>query len=228
MEQHQASNHEGERANGFLRKLTDIFDRKAGAGSEHLIKDTFVGKFNDMVEHMAPADQNRIMVKIQRGLVTIGGYMHEYGARIADFVRNTVNAPMVMADEKFPKNAIYTEVLSMAESWGNHAKNTQKTATDARNSYRDHFLPTAATGALQGAVFGGLYGALEGSKYGLVANGPHGAVVGAGVGGALGVLAPIVMRIKDKLMGPPVLYYSIFSFIRRSPIKITLPANQYA
>lgn len=219
---------EHEAGAGFLGKLTAVFDRREQDTKEHLIKDAFVNAFDDMVQNMEPEDQKTIMVKIQRGLVTIGGYMHEYGARLGDFVRNAVNAPMLAADESFPRNKIYAETLSVAKQWGDHAKNTQKIATDTRNSYRDHFLPTTATGALQGAIALGTLSAIEGSKYGFVAAGFQGALIGAGAGGVIGAATPWIMRIKDKLMGPPVLYYSLYNFFGRINISIKNTSFSYA
>lgn len=230
MIEHVLAHNEQESHSGFLGKLQAVFDRREEATKEHLIKDAFVNAFDDMVQNMEPENQDRIMVKIQRGLVTIGGYMHEYGARLGDFVRNAVNAPMILGDENasFPRNKVYAEVLSVAQSWGVHAKNTQKIATDTRNSYRDHFLPTAATGALQGALALGTISAIEGSKYGFVAAGFQGALIGAGAGGVIGAATPWIMRIKDKLMGPPVLYYSLYNFFGRINISVKNSGFSYA
>lgn len=51
-------------------------------------------------------------------------------------------------------------------------------------------------------------GAIEGVKFGTVLGGATAA--GAVLGGAIGGAAALIMRLKDRIIGPPVVYYDLF------------------
>lgn len=204
-------------ATPLVKEVQAVFDRRAEHGERRLILDTYLEKFDSLLKTMPKEQRDTAMVKIQRFIVKIGGYVSEYTARFADFIRNVVVWPMIAATEDFPKDKNYQIELARANAWGEFARNTTKTATAERTAYRDHFLPTAiigseavgALGIFAGATYGGAkLGGLSGAAVGGVA----GAAAGAVVGGILGGSAALVMRLKDRILGPPVVYYSMFIY----------------
>lgn len=201
-------------------KLADavqqVFERRAAAGKRKLILETYQQKFNQLLLTLPGEKRDTIAVEIQRLFVTIGGAFSEYGSRFIDFVRNVFVFPMIVATEDFPKDKYYQMNLAGAKAWGEFALNTTKTATAERMSYRDNFLGSVLTGIPTGGLMGAVaMGTLEGTKIGTLAGGLGGAALGA-VGGAaggalLGGATSLFLRAKDAIIGPPVLYYSIFS-----------------
>lgn len=201
--------------------IAEVFDRKAKRNGEKrlLILETYQQKFENLVEKMPPENQDTLMVNLQKIGMTIRGTFAEYGARITDFVRNIVVWPMIRTAPDFPKDKYYQIQLARTKAWTGFAGNTVKTATAERLAYRDHFLPSAVIGAESGALFGTfwgipagiLIGATEGAKVGL-AVGAGGVAAGAGLGAILGGGASLIMRLKDRMIGPPIAYYNLDSF----------------
>lgn len=201
--------------------IADVFDGKALEirRNRHLIREMYEQKFAELVEKMPSEDQDTLMVNLQRIGMTVRGVFAEYGARITDFVRNIVVWPMIRTVPDFPKDKYYQIQLARAKAWTGFAGDTVKTATAERLAYRDHFLPSAVIGAEGGALFGTfwgipagiLIGATEGAKMGLLA-GVGGVAVGAGLGAILGGGASLSMRLKDRMIGPPLTYYNLDSF----------------
>jgi len=199
------------------REIQAVFDRRAEHGERRLILDTYLEKFDNLLKTMPKEQRDTAMVKIQRFVVKIGGYISEYTARFTDFVRSVVVWPMVAATQDFPKDKYYQIELARAKAWGEFARDTTKTATSERMAYRDHFFPSALVGAealgIFGTVAGATYlGATKGTIAGAAVGGLYGAAAGAVVGGAIGGTAALVMRLKDRIFGPPAVYYSLFTY----------------
>lgn len=192
-----------------------VFERRAMKGERKLILELYQQKFEQLIATLPKEKQDAMAIKIQKLGVKIGGYISEYSARFSDYIRNVFVWPMVAATEDFPKDKYYQIELARAKAWGEFAHDTTKTATNERMAYRNHFLHSALTGAGQGGIFGALTGAVlaasEGAKIGLLGGGLYGAAVGAAVGGALGGVLSLTLAVKDRLLGPPVLYYSLFT-----------------
>jgi len=195
--------------------IKQIFERRATHGERKLILESYQSKFDKLLETLPKEKRDTTAIKIQKFGVKIGAYLSEYGARFSDFVRNVFVWPMIAATEDFPKDKYYQIELARAKAWGDFARDTTITATAERMAYRDFFLPNALVGAGTAGtlgLFGGLaVGATEGTKIGVVTGGLYGAAIGAAVGAAIGGGTALVLQIKDRLLGPPVLYYSLFS-----------------
>lgn len=213
----------------FNRPITDeiqaIFDRKATTGERNLIVDTYKHKFEKLLETLPKEKRDNVAIKLQKLGVKIGAYMSEYGARISDVVRNIVLWPMIAATDDFPKDKYYQIELARAKAWGEFARDTTKTATAERMAYRNHFLPSTLAGIVPGGIFGFMsgvtFGAVEGTKYGVMTGGMYGAGIGAAAGAVIGGLTSLGMAIKDRLIGPPVLYYNLFAGTGGSSINIS-------
>ncbi len=211
---------EKEQGSSLPSLIADVFDRRVQnyRKDRRLIRETYEQKFEKLLETLPQESRDTTAIKIQKVLVKIGGFFSEYGARFTDFVRNVVMWPMVRATRDFPKDKYYQIGLARAKAWGEFARDTTKTATAERMAYRNHFLPTAVVGAEIGTAAGALVsfpaavgvGIAEGAKYGLVA-GVEGAAIGAAVGGAIGGAVSLALKLKDRIIGPPVLYYELFA-----------------
>ncbi len=164
---------------------------------------------------MPQEKRDTMAVHLQKIMVDIRGYVSEYGARFSDFIRNVVMWPMIHATRDFPKDKNYQISLARAKAWGEFAVNTTKTATAERTAYKENFLPSAIiggeTGILPGMFVGASLGLVEGTKYGLVTGGAYGAAIGAAAGAVIGGAISLGLRLKDRIMGPPAVYYDIFS-----------------
>ena len=205
---------EGEPKRPLDELVTDVFERRATRGNRKLILEMYEKKFEDLLQTIPPEQRVNTAVTIQKFLVTVGGYVKEYGARFVDFVRSVVVWPMIRATEEFPKDKYYQMSLSWAKSWGEYGRSTTKTATAERMSYRNQFLANSLLGAQVGGVLSAVgLGLAEGAKYGTLAGGLQGAVVGAAVGGvALGAIhggTSLFLRLKDAVIGTPVFFYEL-------------------
>ncbi len=214
MPEGQPSGNEREAGISLASQINEVFERRASAGERKLIMETYKQKFESLIKTLPKEKQNTSMVKIQRAIVSISGAFYEYGARFTDFIRKVFIFPMIAAIEDFPKDKYYQIELARAKAWGEFAHDTTKTATAERNGYRDHFLPTALTGAealgAMGTFMGAAYGgAKAGSLAGAAAGGLYGAAIGAAAGGILGGAMSLIMRASDRIMGPPVAYYNL-------------------
>ncbi len=186
--------------------VSAIFERRATHGGRELILEQYQEKFQRLIDTLPKENRDTLMVDVQKFFVKINGWFSEYGARVSDFIRNVVTSPMIRADKDFPKDVYYQLELSRAQAWGDFAMRTTKTATAARTAYRNNFLPAALTGSIVGGVGYGLY---KGIEVGTLAGGLGGAVVGAALGAAIGGGVSVGMRIKDRIMGPPVIIYPL-------------------
>jgi len=194
-------------------EVRGVFERRALAGDRKLIYDTYQKKLDALIQTMPSEERNNVAIKVQEVVTQVRGFVSEYGARFFDFVRNIVLWPMIQADKDFPKDKYYQLSLASAKAWGEFGWDTTKTATAERKAYRDHFLASAVTkgelGALAGGAGGLLIGAIEGAKIGAVTLGVGGALAGAAVGGAIGGVYSLGLYFKDKIMGPPVVFYDL-------------------
>ncbi len=203
--------------------IADVFERRVSTGAvkkeRRLVMETYGVKFRELVETLPPEKRGTTAIELQKIFVKLRGVFAEYGARFGDFVNNLINWPMIRATPDFPKDKFYQIALAQANAWGGFARNTTKTATAERFSFRDHFLPSTVIGAESGTIGGaalsvplGIWlGGIEGAKAGLLAGGgtiAAGAVLGAAIGGA----SALVMRLKDRIIGPPVVYYDLFAY----------------
>lgn len=200
--------------------IEDVFERRIATASvkpeRRLIMETYAEKFREIVNTLPPEKRDTTAIQLQKIFVKLGSVFSEYGARFSDFVNNIINWPMIRATTDFPKDKHYQMGLARAKAWGGFALDTTKTATAERFAYRDHFLPSAVIGAEQGALVGGAMsipiaiglGADLGAKTGLLA-GAAGVAGGALLGGALGGATALIMRLKDRIIGPPVVYYEL-------------------
>lgn len=196
--------------------IQEIFERRAKAGERKVILETYRESFEKLLMTIPKENRDTIAIKIQKVLVDISGQFAEYGSRFMDFIRNTVVFPMLMATEDFPKDKYYQLNLSGAKAWGEFALNTTKTATAERVAYRDHIVHAAATGIPVWGTLGAVgLGLAEGAAKGSLFS-PAGAAVGAvagGIGGFfLGGGTSLFYSIKDALIGPPIVYYNLFTF----------------
>lgn len=212
-------------------QVSEIFERRATKGERKLILETYEKKLDALIQKLPKEQQDNIAVKIQKILTTIRGVFAEYGARITDFARKVFLWPMIRSATDFPKDKYYQIELGRAKAWGEFAKDTTKTATAERTAFRDHFLSTAVSHAgVGGAVLGtaGLVtGAVEGAKIGAVVGlGVQGAAAGAVVGGVLGGAYSAGLYFKDKIMGPPVVYYDLLAGAGRNGITINASSTQ--
>ncbi len=228
------SMYEREIGKPLANQINEIFERRAIAGERKYILETYQQKFDQLLLTLPKEKRDTIAIKIQKFTVKIGGYLSEYSARLADYVRNVFVWPMVAASEDFPKDKFYQIELARAKAWGEFARDTTRTATAERMAYRDHFLPSAITGAEAGGIFGAVAGAMfagvaKGTEIGFIAGGGlQGAAIGAAVGGALGGGTALLLGIKDRLIGPPVLYYDLFAGMGGSSININTGSNSLA
>lgn len=189
-------------------QIAEIFNRR----EERLnLKDAYKKAFEVLVETLAPEDRDRVMVKLQKFGISVRGTFAEYGSRFCDFVRNTVSWPLAMADSSYPKDKYYQMERARAEALMRSWARTLNVATTERKVLRDNFLAAAVTGGAYGSIAGAAVSVLPaigvGIKYGALAGaaaGVEGAAIGAGIGGLIGGMSSLVMRIKDKIMGPPV------------------------
>ncbi len=225
---------EGEPKRPLAELVTDVFERRATAGDRKLILEMYEKKFEDILQTIPPEQRVNTAVKIQKLLVKVGGYVKEYGSRFVDFVRSVIVWPMIAATEEFPKDKYYQMSLSWAKSWGEYGRNTTKTATAERMSYRNQFLANSLLGAQVGGVLGAVgLGLVEGAKYGTLAGGLQGAVVGAAIGGVtLGAIhggTSLFLRLKDAVIGTPVFFYELggnpLSVRLSSSTSTTLPVS---
>lgn len=196
--------------------IHEIFERRATKGERKLIMETYQAKLDTLIQTMPKQEQGNVAIQIQKVLVTIRSFFGEYGARFTDYVRKVFLWPMLSATKDFPMDKYYQIELARAKAWGEFGMDTTKTATAERNAYRDHFLSSVMSHAgVGGTILGaaGLVGgAIEGAKIGTVVGlGVQGAVAGAVVGGALGGIYSAGLYFKDKIMGPPVMYYDLFA-----------------
>jgi hypothetical protein len=192
------------------RLTSEIFERHATHGKRKVIAETYRDRLNTLLANVSEENKERIGIKLQKLGVTIGSYVSEYGSRFSDFVNNIVQWPLQRADKNTPKDLFYQISLARAQAWGDFAVNTTKTATAERNAYKNHFWSAALATAPAGAAYGAFVGAtsLEGAKYGLLVGGLHGALIGAGAGAAIGGAYSLGIRLKDRIMGPPIAYYA--------------------
>ncbi len=209
------SMHEREVGKPLADQVQEVFERRATQGERKFIWDTYNKKFEQLLQNLPKEKQANIAVKIQKIMTTVRGFVGEYGSRFADFVRKAFLWPMIRSAEDFPKDKYYQMELARAKAWGEFAKDTTKTATRERTAFRDHFLSTAVSHAQVGAATLGTLGviggaALEGAKAGAIL-GIQGAAAGAVIGGALGGAYSWGLHIKDKMMGPPVVFYDLFA-----------------
>ena len=200
--------------------MADVFERRIATSAvkpeRRLIMETYAGKFREVVNTLPPEKRNTSAIEIQKIFVKLRGVFAEYGARFGDFVNNIINWPMIRATPDFPKDKYYQMGLARAKAWGGFALDTTKTATAERFAFRDHFLPSAVIGAEGGSLVGGVMslpiavglGVDLGVKTGLLA-GVAGVAGGALLGGALGGASALIMRLKDRIIGPPVVYYEL-------------------
>lgn len=198
----------------LAQEIQTVFDRRATKGERKLILKTYQQKFEQLVVNMPREQRDTAMIKIQRLVIKVGGYVSEYSARFIDYVRNAVLWPMVAATTDFPRDKYYQIELARAKAWGNFALDTTRTATAERMAYRDYFLPTALTGAetvgFMGTFVGAVAGGVKaGTLSGAAVGGLYGAAAGAAIGAAAGGSVALAMRLKDRILGPPVLYYSL-------------------
>jgi hypothetical protein len=200
----------------------DVFERRASRGDRSLILDTYKEKFEQLVNTLPKEQQDTLTVQIQKVFVAISGTFAEYGARIGDFIRNVTVWPMIKANKDFPKDVYYQIGLARAQAWGEFAMRTTKTATKARMAYRDKFLPSAATGGFMGAVGVGVY---EGLTKGALVAGVQGAAIGAVAGGIIGGGMSAFLQLKDKVMGPPVLFFDLNGPIISGSVTKTISDN---
>lgn len=200
--------------------IADVFDRRVSTSAvkpeRRLIMETYAEKFREVVNTLPPEKRDTTAIQLQKIFVKLGSVFSEYGARFGDFVNNIINWPMIRATPGFPKDKYYQMGLARAKAWGGFALDTTKTATAERFAFRDHFLPSAVIGAEGGSLVGGAMslpiavglGVDLGVKTGLLA-GAAGVAGGALLGGALGGASALIMRLKDHIIGPPVVYYEL-------------------
>jgi len=223
--------HEREQKKSLGDQIQAIFERRATKGERKLILETYETKLDALIQKLPKEQQDNVAIKIQKILTTIRGVFAEYGARITDFARKVFLWPLIRAGKDFPKDKYYQIELGRAKAWGEFAKDTTKTATAERTAFRDHFLSTAVSHAgVGGAVLGtaGIIGgaATEGAKIGAVVGlGVQGAAVGAIAGGILGGAYSAGLFLKDKIMGPPVVFYDLLAGAGRNGITINAPTN---
>lgn len=195
--------------------VRQIFERRAIHGERKLIKDVYLEKFEQLVTTLPKEQRDTAMITMQRFVIKVGGYFSEYSARFVDYVRRITVWPMMAATKDYPRDKYYQMELARAKAWGEFALNTTKTATAERVSFRDHFLPSAIVGAESGGLMGVVAGATlagvtKGAEFGL-AGGLQGAAIGAAIGGAMGGGIALGMSISDRILGPPVAYYNLFT-----------------
>lgn len=207
--------------------IADVFERKVSTPAvkkeRRLIMETYSEKFRELVNTMPSEQRDTTAIQLQKIFVKLGGIFSEYGSRFGDFVNNIVNWPMIHATPDFPKDKFYQIGLAQAKAWGGFARDTTRTATAERTAYRDHFLPSAVIGAEGGAIVGSMasvpVGIMVGAELGAGAGiwGGIGTIAGGALlGGALGGLGALVMRLKDRIIGPPVVYYELFGYTQSS------------
>lgn len=208
---------ESEQVRPLADLVGDIFDRRVEHGNRTIILETYQKKFEKMLETLPQENRNTLAVELSRLLVTIQGVVSEYGARVSDFVRKIVLWPMIKADKNFPKDKYYQLELARAQAWGDFSLRTTKTATAERMAYRNNFMPSALVGAeigtlggayLAPALVGSAIGAGKGAAAG-IALGAGGIALGAGIGAAIGGGSALLLRLKDEIMGPPILFYNM-------------------
>lgn len=209
-----SSHSEREPKRPLAELVTDVFERRATRGNRKLIVEMYERKFEDILQTIPPDQRENTAVAIQKFLVTVGSHVKEYGSRFVDFVRSIVVWPMIHATKEFPKDKYYQMSLSWAKAWGEYGRNTTKTASAERMSYRNQFLANSLLGAQVGGVLGAVsLGIVEGAKYGTLAAGLQGAVIGAAAGGvALGAIhggTSLFLRLKDAVIGTPVFFYEL-------------------
>lgn len=225
------SSHERESKKTIADQVQAIFERRATKGERKLILETYETKLDALIQKLPKEQQDNVAVKIQKILTTIRGVFAEYGARITDFARKVFLWPMIRSATDFPKDKYYQIELGRAKAWGEFARDTTKTATAERTAFRDHFLSTAVSHAgVGGALLGtaGIIGgaATEGAKIGAVVGlGIQGAAVGAVAGGILGGAYSAGLFFKDKIMGPPVVFYDLLAGAGRNGVTINAPTN---
>lgn len=201
--------------------IADVFERRVSTQAvkkeRRLIMETYGVKFRELVDTLPPEKRNTTAIELQKIFVKLRGVFAEYGARFGDFVNNIINWPMIHATPDFPKDKFYQIGLARAKAWGGFARDTTRTATSERKGFRDHFLPSSIVGAEGGAMLGTFasvpvaisVGADLGAKAGIW--GGLGAVAGGALlGGALGGLGALALRLKDRILGEPVVYYDLF------------------
>lgn len=200
--------------------IDDVFERRVSTSAvkkeRQLIMETYGAKFQAIVDTLPAEKRQTTSIVVQKLLVTVGSIFSEYGARISDFTRNLILWPIVRSSPDFPKDRFYQTELARAKAWGTFGRDTTKTATAERLGYRNHFLPTTIGGAEAGAVAVGSLalpfavgiGLVEGAAKGL-AFGLGGAAVGAAIGAGIGGAYSIVLKLQDRIFGPPVVYYDM-------------------
>lgn len=227
----RSSFHEREPKKSIADQVQAIFERRATKGERKLILETYETKLDALIQKLPAGERDNVAIKIQKIITTIRGVFAEYGARITDFARKVFLWPMIRNATDFPKDKYYQIELARAKAWGEFAKDTTKTATAERTAFRDHFLSTAVSHAgVGGALLGtaGIIGgaATEGAKIGAVIGlGVQGAAVGAVAGGILGGAYSAGLFLKDKIMGPPVVFYDLLAGAGRNGVTINAPAN---
>lgn len=210
--------------------IRKVFERRAEHGKRKLIMETYMSKFDDLLKILPQEKRDTISIRVQRMFLKIGAGFAEYASRFTDFIRNALVAPMIWATKDFPRDKYYQVNLAGAQAWGEFALRTTKTATAERMNYRDHFWNATASGVPWGSVAGAVsLGAFEGMKYGTLAAGAAGAAVGAAAGAVGGLIVSgarsLAFNLQDAIIGPPVVYYDLFSFHGPS-LKITAPAEK--
>lgn len=206
--------------------VREVFDRRAAKGERKLIMETYGKKLEHLIQTMPKEQQENIAIKIQKVLTTIRAFFAEYGARFTDFIRKIFLWPMILNGKDFPKDKYYQIELARAKAWGEFGMDTTKTATTERSAYRDHFFSTSIVGAQVGAGILGSAGLIsgammEGAKVGAIA-GVQGAAVGAVVGGVVGGAISAGLWAKDKIMGPPVVFYDLLSGAGKSGVSLNI------
>lgn len=222
----EAGSYEREPEQSLAWQVAEVFERR---GDEYrkgrrLIFQTYEQKFAKLVETLPPERRDNNAIKIQKFLVSVNGFFSEYGARFSDFMRNVLLWPLRRSDPSFPRDKFYQIELARAKAWGVFARDTTKTATAERKNYRDHFLPGlvasgqlgAAVGALGAVVPAIAVGAIEGSITAGLLTGGAGIGIGAAVGAALGGAQSLILKLKDRMLGEPVVYYNLNSASRSS------------
>ncbi|MEK7543910.1 MAG: hypothetical protein AAB557_03515 [Patescibacteria group bacterium] len=208
--------------------IDDIFERRVVTSEakkeRQLIMETYGAKFQAIVDTLPAEKRATTSIVVQKFLVTVGSFFSEYGSRFTDFARNIALWPVVRSSPDFPRDKYYQIELARANAWGTFGRETTKTATAERSGYRDNFLPTALTGSFWGSLIGGtMVGVTEGMKYGL-AGGVQGVAIGAGLGAVIGGVAagisPLMMRLQDRFIGPPVVYYDLDQYSGSGRISI--------
>lgn len=201
--------------------ITDVFERRVSTQAvkkeRRLIMETYGVKFRELVDTLPPEKRDTTAIELQKIFVKLRGVFSEYEARFGDFINNIINWPMIRATPDFPKDRYYQIGLAKAKAWGGFARDTTRTATLERKGFRDYFLPSSIIGAEGGAMLGSLasvpVGIMVGTEIGVQAGiwGGIGTIAGGALlGGALGGLGALVLRLKDRILGEPVVYYDLF------------------